>query len=411
MEEKKLRSGFTTGTCAAAAAKGAALLLVSGRNPGMVEITTPKGIVAAMPLLDVAFDETGAVCGVRKDAGDDPDVTDKTMVYASVHFLNGKQPEESWYGSEEYPGLWLAGGEGIGVVTLAGLSCPVGKPAINPVPRRMIFEAVAQVLEESGETGPAVVTISIPDGVRLAEKTFNPKLGIVGGISGLGTSGIVEPMSEAALLATIRLELHMKAAAGKRMAVLAPGNYGLNFLDEEFGIGPESVVKCSNFIADSMKMAAEEGFQNILLVGHAGKLIKAAGGAGNTHSAYGDNRMETMAGLVRRVLENDVQSLKGPGGQEASRNAETCALLEQEISRANTTEEAIGILRRSGLDSQVMTLAAIQLKDRLEQWAGNQLSAEVVIFSSIYGIVGSTEGAGALADEAGDCCQKRKAGV
>lgn len=398
MDENKMRSGFTTGTCAAAAAKGAALLLVTGRNPGTVKLTTPKGVTAVMPLLEALKDETGAVCGVRKDAGDDPDVTDKTVVYAHVCFLNERQPEESWYDSEEYPGLWLAGGEGIGMVTRKGLSCPVGKPAVNPVPRRMIFEAAARVFEDYGQMRPAVITVSIPDGVRLAEKTFNPRLGIVGGISVLGTSGIVEPMSEAALLATIRLELHMKAVVGKRTAVLAPGNYGLNFLAEEFGIDSESVVKCSNFIEDSIKMAAEEGFQRVLLAGHAGKLIKAAGGAGNTHSAYGDNRMETMAGLVRQVLEEDLKEGVRPG----SRSENACLTLEQQVRIANTTEEAIALLRREGLDTRVMTLAAIDLKKRLEQWAGKRLRAEVIIFSSVYGILGITEEAGKLADEVRD---------
>ncbi|RGZ00585.1 cobalt-precorrin-5B (C(1))-methyltransferase [Clostridium sp. AM58-1XD] len=217
--EKKPRSGFTTGTCAAAAAKAAAFLLCSGKRMDQVHIMTPGGRETVLKIQNTEKKRDFVRCAVIKDSGDDPDVTNRTLICAAVQriplFRVGQQADR-WYGSEAYPGVYVTGGEGIGIVTKQGLSCPVGKHAINPVPRTMILEEVFRMKEEWGETEPLLVTVEIPAGKELAEKTFNPRLGIEGGLSVLGTTGIVEPMSEDALVATIRLDIHMKlpAAAG-----------------------------------------------------------------------------------------------------------------------------------------------------------------------------------------------------
>lgn len=381
MEKKQLRSGFTTGTCAAGAARAAASLLFTGIWTPQVEIMTPKGIVARLTAAVTECAAGRAVCAVRKDAGDDPDVTDQALIYASVEYIDDGKKEEKdrdegkrWYQSGN---IFLTGGPGIGVVTKPGLSCPVGKHAINPVPRQMIFEQVQEAALSAGCNRRLLVTVWIPDGERLAAKTFNPKLGIEGGISILGTSGIVEPMSEAALTATIRLELHMKAEAGKKAVILTPGNYGETFLKETLGLSLSQGVSCSNFVADSVEMAGEEGIHEILFVGHLGKLIKVAGGVRNTHSKYGDRRMEILLDCIRQA---------GPPG-------EGWEALKDQILGSNTTEEAAGHLREARMAEPVMEIVVNRIRKNLERWQDGKLHAEVVTFVSGFDLLGMTEGA------------------
>ena len=188
----------------------------------------------------------------------------------------------------------LMAGEGVGVVTKPGLNCPVGKPAINPVPRSMIFHQAERACRESGFQGCIKLSVSVPGGKEQAEKTFNPRLGILGGISILGTSGMVEPMSERALLETIGLELRQKRLAGCERLILTPGNYGTAFLRDHLGIELDQAVKCSNFIGDTLDLAVQEKLCQVLLVGHGGKLIKLAAGVMNTHSSAADGRMEVL---------------------------------------------------------------------------------------------------------------------
>ena len=220
-DHKRLRRGFTTGTCAAAAACGAAQVLLSeGQTvPCEISILTPKGITVNIPVEEIRIENGAATCVVRKDSGDDPDVTDGALVYAKVKKLDGRPKE-----------IVIDGGLGVGRVTKPGLACPVGEAAINPTPRRMIEEEVRKIASRYGSGDGLFVEISIPDGVKLAEKTFNPKLGIVGGISVLGTSGIVEPMSEQALVDTIKVEINVQKAAGAEYLILTPGNYRETFL-------------------------------------------------------------------------------------------------------------------------------------------------------------------------------------
>lgn len=222
--QKKLRFGYTTGSCAAGAARGAARLLLGEDEISEVELMTPKGILLHLEILDRKRSENAASCAVRKDAGDDPDTTNGILVYAKVEkFLIRSDMEDR---------IVIDGGIGVGRVTKPGLSQKVGEAAINPVPRAMILQAVEEIADQYHYEGGLKVTISVPEGEKIARKTFNPRLGIVGGISILGTSGIVEPMSEKALIDSIRVEMTQHAAMGEQYMLVTPGNYGADYLRE-----------------------------------------------------------------------------------------------------------------------------------------------------------------------------------
>lgn len=279
---KKLRLGYTTGSCAAAAAKAAAFMLLTGRRKDTIDLLTPKGIRLHLTVEEIRITSAEASCAIRKDSGDDPDATRGTLVFACVR-------------KTDAPGVLIDGGAGIGRVTKRGLDQPVGAAAINSVPRRMIEENVREVCALCGYDGGVSVVISVPEGETLAKKTFNPRLGIVGGISILGTTGIVEPMSEQALVDTIRVELRQRRELGAEYVLLTPGNYGADFIRDSIGIDPRTAVLTSNFIGDALELSRELGFHGALLIGHIGKLVKLAGGMWNTHSKFGDCRMELLA--------------------------------------------------------------------------------------------------------------------
>lgn len=379
MEKRELRSGFTTGTCAAVAAKAAAAMLLCGNYIQHMKLITPKGTEADLPLFHAVINQRKAVCAVQKDAGDDPDVTHHAMVFAAVEYLGEDEAEAlktcycSQGESNEDSPLYLTAGEGIGWVTKPGLSCPVGMPAINPVPRAMIFQAVSDARREAGYEGSLKISISMPEGKELAEKTFNGKLGIKGGLSILGTTGIVKPMSEAALTATIELELHMKAVAGEKRVILTPGNYGEAFIKETLALSMKDGVICSNFIGEAFGMAKKEGFEKILFVGHIGKLIKVAGGVFNTHSKYGDRRMEILLDCVSGIFSPDEE-------------------LKQRILSANTMEDAAGILVEYEILKPVMDEVVHRIKEYATGWSQG-ITVEVVTFSASYGILGMSKGA------------------
>ena len=279
---QRLRCGYTTGTCAALAAAGAASLLLSGEAPRALSLITPKGIPVTVEPVELFWENGAAVCGVAKDGGDDADATDGLVIRARVETI-------------EEPEIRIDGGEGVGRVTKPGLDQPPGAAAINRVPRRMIEEQARRVCDTLGYAGGLSVCISVPGGEEAAKRTFNPMLGIEGGISILGTSGIVEPMSEKALVDTIAVELRQAAALGARDVILTPGNYGETFLrDHPQAARGVPVVKCSNFIGDALDLAGNRGFSQVLLVGHAGKLVKLAAGVMNTHSRYADGRAEVF---------------------------------------------------------------------------------------------------------------------
>jgi len=363
--QKRLRCGYTTGSCAAAAAKAAALLLIGGIRPETVELETPSGQKLFLEVEDIREEEGRVSCAIRKDSGDDPDVTNGILVYASAE--------------KTKDGIRIDGGTGVGRVTRPGLDQPVGEAAINTVPRRMITAAVQEVCAGQGYEGGIRVVISIPEGEALAGRTFNPRLGIEGGISILGTTGIVEPMSEAALLDTIEVEMKQAAAVGRKWILFTPGNYGMDFLRDELGIDPQKSVKCSNYIGESLDKAITIGFEGLLLVGHIGKLVKLGAGVMNTHSRWADARLETLAA-----------SLILAGGEAGT----AAALLG-----ANTTEEALDILHGCGWLEKTMETLMEKITYHLEHRTGGKLQAEAVVFSNVYGILGKTKGADILLAE------------
>lgn len=244
---RRLRCGYTTGACAAAAAKAAAELLLSGCAPQTVSINTPKGVPLTLDVLKPSLAGGRAICAIQKDSGDDPDVTNGVLVYAAVEKRSSR--------------IEIDGGEGVGRVTKPGLNQPVGAAAINAVPRAMIREACCEIAAAHGYAGGFSIVISIPAGVELAKRTFNPRLGIAEGISVIGTTGIVEPMSNAALINTIQLELSVLAAGGQKAALLTPGNYGEDFARDVLGLDMAQQVTCSNFIGEALDAAVRSGFQ------------------------------------------------------------------------------------------------------------------------------------------------------
>ena len=366
---KRLRCGFTTGTCAALAAAGAAKMLLTKRPPALLSVTTPKGPTVSVESEYCRLEPDGsAVCAVRKDAGDDPDITGGMLVCARVSFL---APAD-----EDGESIVIDGGEGVGRVTRPGLDQPPGNAAINTVPRRMIRESVAGVLEESARTDRLKVVISIPGGQEKAAGTFNPRLGIEGGLSVLGTSGIVEPMSTDALKETIRISLSQAFCEGHKDVILAPGNYGLSYV-EKLGIGRDiPAVRCSNFVGDALDMASVLGFDRVLLVGHAGKLIKLAGGIMNTHSSQADCRREL-------ICAHAAVSGAGP---------DLCA----SIMEAVTTNECFDLLEKAGLLERVCASLMEAVDFHLKKRAAGAFLAGALIFAGEERLTGMTKNGAAI---------------
>ena len=363
VEQKKMRTGYTTGSCAAAAAKAAVCMLLSGEVIQQVRLMTPKGVELGLEVEQIERRQHGVRCAVRKDSGDDPDVTNGIYVYAEVR----KEPE---------PGIYLDGGEGIGRITKKGLEQPVGAAAINRVPRQMILEAVKEQSIRYGYQGGLSVIISAPEGKKLAAKTFNPRLGIENGISILGTSGIVEPMSEKALTDTIFLEMKMLKENGIDRCCVVPGNYGRDFLAEQLGVDTDQAVKCSNYIGEMIDAAVNLEMRSLLLIGHIGKLIKVAAGVMNTHSRQADCRMEVLAAYA---------AAEGASAE--------CV---QAILSCITTTEALELLKEKGILTGVMERVMERIEFHLCHRAGGSLQVEAIVFSTEDGILGKTKRAEAL---------------
>ncbi len=347
---KELKYGYTTGTCAAGATLAAVLFLETGEAPLAVSIDTPKGWRVPLEVLDPKRGEDWAQATIRKDAGDDPDVTHGHLVVATV--------KRNTSGT-----VCFFAGKGVGRITRPGLQIPVGEPAINPVPRRMIEAVLKPYIDpEAGFD----VTIAVPEGEEIAKKTFNPRLGIEGGISIIGTSGIVEPMSEDALKESLAIDLNMKKAMGLRRIVMTPGNYGRD-IGITLGLSEEQVVKTSNFAGFMLDRAAEAGFEEILWVGHIGKLVKVAAGIFQTHSSMADGRLETLGAWA--------------GAQGAPQS------LIIEILQSNTTEEAVEIIHKAGFDS-VFPVLARRVSERSMERVQNRLKVGTILFTLEQGVVG-----------------------
>ena len=356
---KKLRLGYTTGSCAAAAAKAAAWMLLSGQRKEHISLMTPKGLGLELPVLDIHMEPDRVSCAIEKDGGDDPDVTKGYPIVATVT----KQAQ---------PGIVIDGGAGVGRVTRRGLDQPVGAAAINSVPRQMIRDNVQQVCRCLDYRGGLSVVISVPGGEALAKKTFNPRLGIEGGISILGTTGIVEPMSDQALVDTIRVELRQRKEQGAAYALLTPGNYGADFIRMGLNVDPTISVQSSNFIGDALDICKELGFRGVLLVGHIGKLVKIAGGMLNTHSRYGDCRMEILAA-----------------------HAAACGLSPEraeEILNCVTCDDALRVLKEEGRDEATLARLTRRMQFHLSHRCG-EMEVGVLYFSKEYGLLGQSPNA------------------
>ena len=376
--------------------------------PCEIKIQTPKGIQAKIPVESIRIQEEGVLCSVRKDSGDDPDVTDGTMICALVQKLEGQSQT-----------VIVDGGRGVGRVTKPGLACQVGEAAINPIPRKMIETEVRKVAGQLGYKGGLHVEISVPEGEALAEKTFNPKLGIVGGLSILGTSGIVEPMSEEALVETIRTHLNVLKAEGRKWVIAVPGNMGAGFLERylvehgkfctdahqgsnaadtdaaveaeqmaygELSTGTEpsllegfmnSLVTMSNFVGKTIDLAAELGFSGILIAGHMGKLVKIGNGIMNTHSREADGRMDTMLSCALSAGTEDLELLR-------------------KIQRSNTTDEAMDHLKQAGIIEDTINVFLKRADWHLTHRSRNEVRTGMIVFGTKGEYLGETEGADAI---------------
>ena len=360
---KNLRCGYTTGSCATAAAKAAATMLLASERVATVRIDTPKGVVLELEPLEVELAEQYVSCAIRKDSGDDPDDTNGVLVFAKVE----KVAE---------PGVHIEGGVGVGRVTKPGLACAVGGPAINPTPRRMITAEVGSVMEQAGYSEGLLVTISIPEGVEIAKKTFNPRLGIIGGLSVLGTSGLVEPMSEKALIETMYVEMRAQKARGNKHLLVFFGNYGEDFTRDVMQLDLEGAVTCSNFVGELLDYAVFLGFETLLLIGHSGKLVKLAQGVMNTHSKYADCRTELFA------LEAMFHGASIEVGQE--------------IYHCLTTDEVTKILKREQIFEPVMDKVTERIDFYMQHRVHGKIKTAAFMFSNVYGILGKTKAADEL---------------
>ena len=326
-------------------------------------LVTPTGVRIALPVQTLQTAAGSVTCAVEKDQSDDPDVTRGALITATVSRTGGS-------------GVTIDGGEGVGRVTKPGLDQPVGAAAINSVPRQMILEGVEEIRALADSRCGLRVEISVPGGEALAKKTFNPRLGILGGISILGTTGIVEPMSQRALIETIRVELRQRREGGAEYVLLTPGNYGSDFIRDGLGLDPALAVQPSNFIGDALDLCGELGFRGALLVGHVGKLVKLAGGMLNTHSRYGDCRMELLAAHAAAAGL--------PPGRVA------------ELLDCAACDDALRILKEDGVCEETLARVTGRAAFHLGQRAGEGLEVGAVLFSKAYGLLSQTPQAGEL---------------
>lgn len=388
IDGKKYRRGYTTGSCAAGAAKAASHMLLTKKKLETVNIDTPKGIPLFLKVENIDIGEKYVECSIKKDGGDDIDATHGIDIYARAEVTDSFVTIDTYNEkSLDYTeGIVLCGGKGVGIVTKKGLSVEVGQAAINPTPVKMIksevIKVIGQDIEKSlGKNKVLKITIFVPQGEEIAKKTFNPKLGIVGGISIIGTTGIVEPMSDEGWKKSISIELQMKKEQGLDKIILVPGNHGEQFIKEKLGLDTKYVVRTSNFIGYIIKEAQRMGYKKIFMAGHIGKFIKLSAGIFNTHSRVADARSE--------ILVSNLALMKAP-----------YSILE-EISKCLTAEEAVDIIIRNDYED-LFNIISNKCRDRIIQHLNEdkrEIDVEVMIFSMDKTLLGKSNNADLLVEE------------
>jgi len=350
------RYGFTTGTTATAAAIGAAYMYLNDKRD-IVDVELPAGITLTIPLEFVKKEKNLFTCGVKKNAGDDPDVTDGILISTKLEFIKKENGLE----------FNFFAGEGVGVFTKDGLALPKGEAAINPVPRQMMIDNLSVILKEHGFSGIVNITITVENGADIAKKTFNERLGIIGGISILGTSGLVLPMSKTALLETIEADIKFRLKNSKeRLVYLAPGNIGAKFLENNFNINSTTVAIISNFIGESIDYAISNDAREIVICGDLGKLIKLSGGIMNTHSNDSDSRLELLVAAVIKLCIKEKKELP--------------IQIISNIFEQKTTTGAVNIIKENNFDNCFDILA-----DQMLYYAYNRaFKAEIFYHKNRY---------------------------
>jgi len=353
MMRRVLRYGNTTGAYAAAAAK-AALITLLDKPIDRVGIPSPLGIRFEILIKECKkLSDDTAVAYAIKNAGDDIDVTDKMEISATVKLTDDSK-------------IRIKGGKGIGTVTKPGLPVPIGEAAINPTPRKMIEDAIREVLP----SGKGVeVTISAPEGEKVAEETQNLKLGIVGGVSILGTTGVVRPLSLTAYKRSLVPQIDVALAQNYERIFLVPGNIGEKLAKQIFKVPEDAIVQTGDFMGYMLKMAVEKGAKEIVIFGHPGKLVKLAAGIFNTHHKMGDARMEVIAAYA------------GAAGADTE--------LVQKILQSNTTEETIKFLEQAKLLQPTFDKIAEQARLRSLEKTKNKAKINVIIVSMDGTILGT----------------------
>ncbi|EGT3784697.1 cobalt-precorrin-5B (C(1))-methyltransferase [Clostridioides difficile] len=392
IDGKKYRRGYTTGSCATGASKAAVYMLITKNRINTINIDTPKGIPLLLKVDNINISDTFVECSIKKDGGDDIDATHTMDIYARAEIVAKNDKNKGYLTlkdidslstnseckSELYKFIRVYGGTGIGVVTKKGLSVDIGKPAINPTPLKMINHEIRKLIGDNfesilGNDKVLKITIFAPQGETVAKKTFNPRLGIVGGISIIGTTGIVEPMSDEGWKKSLSIELQMKKEQGLDKIILVPGNHGEQFIREKLNLDIKYVVRVSNFIGYMIKEAQRIGYKKILMAGHIGKFIKVSAGIFNTHSKVADARSEIL-----------VANLALMGARYEFLN---------KINQCVTTEEAVELINNSEY-REVYNILSNKCRERVKQYLNedsDDIDVEVIIFSMDKSLLGKSD--------------------
>lgn len=350
MSKKFLRSGWTTGACAAAGVKAALILIFEQKIVREVEITALDGTILKIPIENVEKLSDERICAeVIKFSGDDPDITNGASIFTTIRKISGEE-------------IIFRAGVGVGTITKPGLQLKVGEPAINPKPRELIRNIAA----EFGITG-LEVEISIPGGVELAKKTLNPILGVEGGLSIIGTTGVLRPMSEEAFKNSLVPQIDVAKAAGFDELVFVPGKIG-ETIAKKLGFADGAIIQTSNFIGFMLEAAAERGIKKIILCGHLGKLVKVAAGIFHTHNRVADGRLETLAAYA---------------AAEGLKSSEV-----QKILSANTTEDAAQIISANNLASVYKKIAQ-RASIRAERYIFGKMTVKTILVDFAGNILGA----------------------